>query len=330
MKAKSKFSTPAPADLTPEQTASSEIRKHYYLDRYVVIAPKRNLKPDSFGGVSSPHKIETASSPAIENDPSIYEVKDKAGRWQVKVIDNLYPALSLDNPKAYGKQEIVIETPEHNLEFSELSIPHIEQIFQVYAHRIKALNDIKDIRYVSVFKNDGPRAGASIAHAHSQIAAVPIIPPHLASESAQIEAYRSKYESCPHCDVINWETQQKVRVIQEDKHLLAISPYAGRYPFGAWLMPRRHVTNFTELAPEELHSMAVILKKITSALDKAGISFNFFLHDSLPEFQNHFILQVEPRGTPWAGFEISTGLIINPVAPEYAASWYRAEASNKK
>jgi len=309
----------------PSRPGNSEIRKHYFLDRYVVIAPKRNLRPDSFAVATGEHKTETSTSRAIEKDPAIFEIKGPDKKWQVKAIDNAYPALSLDNPKAFGKQEIIIETPDHNVEFSELPIAQIERVFEAYINRTTTLKKLHGIRYVSVFKNDGPKAGASIAHAHSQVAAVPIVPPHIVSEAEQIQAYMIEHQTCPHCDVISWERQQKVRVIFEDKHILAISPYATRYPFGVWILPKMHKSNFSELSGDERHSIATILKKITASLDTANISFNYFLHDSLDGFNHHFILQVEPRVTIWAGFEVATGLIINPVPPEYAAMWYNGK-----
>lgn len=322
---KSRVKTTAPDEAASPAT-TSEIRKHYFLDRYVVIAPKRKLRPDSFADDKSLHNSETKTSPAIERDPAVFELTDSAGRWQVKVIDNAFPALSLDNPKAYGKQELVIETPKHNTEFSQLPVEQIERIFDCYIARERELAKLPGIKYVSIFKNDGPKAGASIAHAHSQIVAWPLIPPDVEAEARVVEAYRSTHGTCAHCDVISWERRQKVRIIAEDEHIVAVSPYATRVPFGAWLMPKTHRTNFAELTPGERRSLAAFIKKMTISLDHSKISFNFFLQNSLPRYQHHFVLRLEPRVTIWAGGEFSTGIVFNPVSPEYAARWYRGEA----
>lgn len=308
------------------KSSDNEIRRHYYLNRYVIIAPSRKLRPDSFAGVAAAHTTETPTSPAIELDSSIFEIKDESGKWAVKVVDNLFPALTLDNPKSYGKHEIIVETPEHNQEFSQLSLIQIERVFQAYQSRLQALLKLKGIRYVALFKNDGPRAGASIAHAHSQVMALPIVPPLLQDEADAIEAYQRENDSCPHCDVIAWEAQQKVRLIYQDKHLVALSPYAADYPFAVWVVPKRHLGSFGEFKHAELKSLAVILKKITSQLDLARLSFNFFLHESPASYHHHFYLKIEPRLTVWAGLELSTGMVINPVTPEYAALWYRGKA----
>jgi UDPglucose--hexose-1-phosphate uridylyltransferase len=314
-----------PAKSKPMAAGSSEFRRHYYLNRYVIIAPKRNLRPDSFSVATVPHTTETSTSPAIEKDPSVFEIMDANGKWAVKVVNNLYPAVDPTNPQAYGKHEVIIETPEHNVEFSELPVAQIERIFQAYQARSKALMRMKGIRYVAIFKNDGPRAGASIAHAHSQVVALPMVPPLIQDEADAIAAYMGEHETCPHCDIISWEDQQKVRVIFEDKNAVAISPYAASFPFAAWIMPREHVSRFSDLNRSQLHSYAVIMKKLTASLDVSQLSFNFFLHDSLQKNSHHFYIKIEPRATTWAGLELSTGIVINPVPPEYAALWYQGK-----
>lgn len=307
---------------TITSTEGGEIRKHYFLDRYVIIAPKRGKRPDAFANPET-HSSETAASPAIESEPAIFQIKDGNGDWQVKVIDNLFPALSLDSPQAFGKQEIVIETPHHNQEFSQLSLEHIGQIFKTYTTRAEALRKIEGIAYVAVFKNDGPKAGATIAHAHSQIVALPLVPPIVETEAIAFEQYRMRHGACPVCDILAWEKQQNERVIYEDDHLQAICPYAGTAPYGVWIIPKQHQPSFCDLGSGELKSFAEILRIVAKQLDKYGISFNFFLQDSLAGQDHHFILKVEPRPNVWGGLELSTGVVINPVPPETAADWYK-------
>lgn len=303
--------------------AESEIRKHYFLDRYVIIAPKRSLRPDDLIEKNPSHTTETAQSPVIEADKAVYEVRSPRGGWHVKVISNKFPALTLDNPKAYGQQEVVIETPEHNVELSALPASQIERVFTAYAARIAVLSQIPGIRYVSVFKNDGPNAGASIAHAHSQIIALPVIPPLVEEEAMSVQEYINENSTCPYCDIIEWERSQKVRVIAQDEHAIAFAPYASQNPYEAWILPKQHRPVFAELTKAESRSVAIMLKKITQFLDKARISYNYYLQDSLSPYQHHFSLRIEPRQTIWAGLELSTGVIINPVAPEAATEWYK-------
>lgn len=116
-----------------------------------------------------------------------------------------------------------------------------------------------------------------------------------------------------------------MRIIYEDKLMIAVSPYAAESPFAAWILPRRHIGSFVDLTTSELASCAVILKNLTAKLDHAVISYNFFLQNSLSDRHDHFVLKLEPRPNIWAGFELGTGIIINPVMPEYAALWYKGQ-----
>jgi UDPglucose--hexose-1-phosphate uridylyltransferase len=308
-----------------DSPSNSEIRKHYFLDSYVVIAPKRNLRPDSFSHLGDVHKIPNPKCPFCHNVEKGVWQTPRGKNWQVKVIRNAFPALTLDNPKAFGVQEVVINTPDHDLEFSELPAAHILQIFNAYRNRLQDLKAIDGIRYTLVFKNDGPLAGASVAHAHCQIFALPLIPPKIEQETDALNHYWDSHQACAYCDILAWETKQKARVIAEDKHFVALSPYAASYAFECWLIPRRHETEFSRLRTSELESLAVIIKKIAAKLDSASISFNYFLQESLPHQDHHFVLKVEPRTTKWAGAELGTGVIINPVTPEYATLWYQGK-----
>jgi UDPglucose--hexose-1-phosphate uridylyltransferase len=308
-----------------EPQSNSEIRRHYFLESYVIIAPDRNLRPDSFSHDGEPHKISDSKCHFCNNNErSVWQIP-KSKDWRVKVIPNAFPALSQNNPKAFGAQEIVINTSDHNLEFSDLPVDQIEEVFAAYRSRIAYLRDLESIRYVLVFKNDGPVAGASVAHAHCQIFGLPLVPPQIEAESDALNHYWDDKNSCAYCDIVKWEDGNKVRIIFEDKNFIALSPYAARFAFEVWLIPRRHESSFTNLRVSELNSLAVIMKKIAAKLDNEEISFNYFLQESLANQNHHFVIKLEPRTTKWAGAELGTGVIINPVTPEYAALWYQGK-----
>lgn len=167
------------------------MRKDYFVDSYVIIAPKRHLRPQDFTGTA--HRlVETADSPRLDLQPAIDSVRDRNGNWKTKVVDNTFPALTLDNPLAFGKQEIVIDTPLPNTPMGKLGLGQFIAILKTYQKRTVALSKIRGIRYVTVFKNDGIRAGASLAHSHSQIFATPMIPPKITRISNAVEAYFQK------------------------------------------------------------------------------------------------------------------------------------------
>jgi UDPglucose--hexose-1-phosphate uridylyltransferase len=306
-------------------SSASEIRKHYFLDSYVIIAPGRAHRPDAPTGHGEDHLTEKPGGSGIEDALAIIEIPGPDGNWAVKVVTNKFPAVSPEWPKAFGYHEIVVDTPAHSTEFSSLPIWHIELILQAYRRRITSLLQLNTINYVSVFKNDGRSAGASLNHSHSQIVALPLIPPAIQAEANGAQAHRSQHEgNCPWCDAIAWELNQKVRIIYEDNYIVAFAPYASRAGYEAWILPRHHRHRLADLKPDETHSLAVVLKLITSHLDSIQLSYNLILQDALPDTDDHFSIKIQPRWSLWAGFELGTDIIINTIAPEAAAIWYKS------
>lgn len=305
----------------------SEIRKDYFLDRYVIIAPKRSKKPKK-----TLIKRDVLSDsecffcrPQVDDPQKQIQIKDykvKKREWEVKVIGNLYPALTLDNLRAYGEQEIVIETPKHGIEIHELSLDHIVRIIDVYIDRYKYLKKTPGICHTQIFKNEGGRAGASIPHTHSQIISLPMVPPKVLKESLAINSYIDKTGSCPHCDIIKSESGGP-RAILDDGHFFVLAPYASESPYGAWFMPKRHINSIEQLNKAEKMSLAKALKKILSKLDEIDVSYNYFIQNSVDDFDHHMLIKLAPRPNVWAGLELGTGVIINSVTPEEAAKFYK-------
>lgn len=304
----------------------SEIRKHYFLDRYVIFSPKRNLRPQKISEEDKARKMAIKESCFFCPEELKEEIKFQIGKgknWEVAVVPNKFPALTLENKKAYGVQEVIIETPEHNRELPDLSVEHIAKVLEVYDQRLDVLAKIEGIKYVFVFKNDGGKAGASVPHAHSQVYALPIIPPEIQGVSDAVDEYMIKNKSCAFCDIIKKEKEEKTRVAYENKDFIAICPYAGSAPYGVWILPKKHIRSIQYLNKSEIKNLAVTLKHILSKLDDIDIAYNYFLHNSLDNEGHHFRLKVVPRLTIWAGLELGTGVIINPVFPEDAAAFYR-------
>lgn len=298
-----------------------QLRKDYFLDNYVVIAPGRSQRPEKYKIPVREH--EAPGDPDIVQERGLYQLKNQAGEWLVKVIANKYPALALDTPEAFGKQEVIIETPEHDVDFSALSLLQIERIFSVYSKRAAAMYHIPGIRYVSVFKNDGSRAGASIRHAHSQIIGLPVIPPALQAEAAAAAAYATEHGRSVYGDIIRWEQAKRQRIVYEDAHIIALAPYASKNAYELWILPKSDTATFAALTNVERRAIATILKNACSFLDSKEINYNFFLQDAVMHEQQRFILKLEPRKSVWAGLELATGVIVNPVSPEQAAKEYK-------
>ena len=173
-----------------------------------------------------------------------------------------------------------------------------------------------------IFKNDGGVAGASLKHAHSQIFATQFLPPHLFDKSQRQQAYKLKHGHCVYCDVIAKESKGP-RLVYRDKNVVAFTPYASMFNYEIWIMPIKHRDNITELTESEMKSFAKILKHVLGKIGQLDLPYNFYFHQVINDNDQHLYMKIVPRGSVWAGVEIGSGLIINPIDPDEAASFYR-------
>ncbi len=307
------------------ENKSSQLRKHYYLDDYVLISPARSKRPQELTGEVLSQK--TDKKHPIEKNRSVYEVKTRKSKlsikrdWQVKVVNNDYPSYTPKNPDAAGKQEVVLETPKEKTPFAQLSVNEIYQVFKTYQQRSKALK--KKYGYVSIFKNHGYRAGASLAHTHSQVIASKVIPPQVLRERKALSKYQVEHRTSALCDVIRWELNQEKRVVAHTRHTTTICPFASKNPLEAWIIPNRQAHSITDLNDKELKSLADHLKGVVLALHDNSIDYNYHLQEGVAGDYNHLFIKVEPRINIPGGYELNTGIYVNQVSPEYACKWYR-------
>lgn len=304
----------------------SEIRKDYIQDKYVIIAPRRSRRPNDV--TTRPDQSSKQFDEACQFCPTkLQGIKGlhhlgTAKNWRVKVLANKFPAVTLDNPRAYGQQEVVIETPDHTRELEDLPLEHISDLLTVYADRTKAITKNKKIEYILIFKNNGGTAGASLQHAHSQIFATNFLPPHLVDKSQRQQAYKLDKGTCVYCDVIKKE-KISPRLVWQDKNVIAFTPYASMFNYEIWIMPKRHIDNITELTSAEKLSWAKILKHSLKKISQLNLPYNYYFHQVINDEDQHLYMKIVPRGSVWAGVEVGSGLIINPIAPEEAAKFYR-------
>jgi UDPglucose--hexose-1-phosphate uridylyltransferase len=274
-----------------------ELRKDYLEDRYAVIAPVRAKR---FG-------------------------KDRACPFcnsTTRVLVNKYPAFSPSYPKAYGRQEVVIDTPKHDALLADLSVGQIADLVGIYGERLKEMKKDKRIKQVIVFKNHGVEAGASKVHEHSQIIGMEFISPHLEDKMHREHIYQAKTGRCPYCDIIKNEAKSS-RLIISDRNVFAFAPFASQYAYEARIFPRRHLDNVSDLTNAERESMAHALKGILLGLKELGMPYNFYMHERVMDRDQHFYIKVAPRGARLGPVEIGMGFNINPVSPEDAAHFYR-------
>ena len=309
----------------------NEIRKDYILERYVIIATDRAKRPAQF--IKQKQKTTKGTCffcPGNEHltPPEIDRI-EKNNKWLIRCFPNKFAATTTKgNPKiktkglvhadAFGKHEVISETPNHKQQLSDLPIIHIKLVLEMYTRRLLNLSKIDGIKFVSIFKNKGKEAGASLPHAHTQIIAynkVPIL--------IQEEIKASKKEGkCQYCLIIRKEKKSK-RIIKENKNFISFTPYASRFPFEAWIFLKKHKTSITDLNKNELIDLARQLKSILSKLKKLNAPYNFYIHYAPGRTDLHFHIEIAPRLSTFGGFEFSTDTIINVMSPEKAATFYR-------
>jgi len=313
----------------------NELRRDYFLDRFVIIAVGRAKRPNDYvhiGSVEADTGRGCFFCPGSENQtpPEISRLEED-GKWIMRVFPNKFPAVSPeDGPDtgimmpAYGRHEVVVESPEHGKTVADLSIERIVSLLKVYSGRVEAMLADPKIEYVMVFKNHGRAAGASLAHTHTQIISLPVVPNLVREEVEAAGRYHQERGTCPLCDA--WVKEMNgPRRVWEDDYAAVFTPYASRNPFESWIMPKRHIKALNELDADERKSLASGLKLVLSKL-KAGLNdppYNMYLHVSPGEDDLHMHFEVLPRLSTWAGFELGSGIIINTMAPETAAEFLR-------
>ncbi len=302
-----------------------EIRKDYFKDDYVIIAPNRARRPletKVAAAVLEDNKICHFCPDNFHGETITYQDNGYNNEWEIVAVINKFAALNLNNNSAYGQTEVIIETRRHGMDINDFSVEHIVRVLNAYINRYTALRSMDGIKHVVIFKNEGGKAGASIAHTHSQVYALPILPAKIENEAKAYAKYRLEHDNCPYCDIIKLEAERP-RVIWQDDNVFVLSPYASDSPYGAWLMPKRHIRLISELTHSEKESFATAMRLVLGTLDKYGIAYNYFVENAVNDEDYHMHIKLAPRPNVWAGLELGTGVIINPIPPEYAARIYR-------
>ncbi|MEZ5420173.1 MAG: hypothetical protein R2708_22915, partial [Vicinamibacterales bacterium] len=221
--------------------------------------------------------------------------------------------------------EVVVETPRHDASWFTMSVEDLTRVFTAWRDRMADLRQDGRLRAAVAFKNQGAEAGARLTHPHSQVVAMPLVPPALVRELEAARRHHTATGGCLFCDLIGQERAAGERVIGEAAGCLALAPYASRTPFEAWLLPVRHGARFDRTTPEDLAGLATLLHRLLASMAREleHPAFNAVLHsapfDEPADGGYHWHLEVVPRVLRSTGLDVGAGLSINPVAPEKAA-----------
>ncbi|MFH1454296.1 MAG: galactose-1-phosphate uridylyltransferase [Armatimonadota bacterium] len=329
-----------------------ELRKNIITREWVIISKERSIRPEEFK--KNHVKIVTDKEEILKKCPFcpgnesmtpdiILSYKNGKSKnkydWDVRVVPNKYPALvSRGELKKHsegvyvisngvGEHEVIIESPDHFTDITLMDLNQIESIITVYYKRYTELSNRKNLRHIIIFRNHGPEAGTSLSHPHSQLIATPVIPKDVFLDIKGATLYYEYEEDCPYCRIIQFEDQAGERKVCENDSFISICPFFSKYPFEIWILPRKHDSSFACSTQKQRKDLAWILKETLLRLSKclSDPSYNLTLHSLMvPEKHSdsyHWHLQITPRITTPAGFELGTGMYINTTAPEEAAKF---------
>jgi UDPglucose--hexose-1-phosphate uridylyltransferase len=331
-----------------------EYRRDPVTGRWVIIAPERSRRPLGLASTKPHPRLDAerdtcpfCSGRESRSPPELFAIR-KAGTqpdtpgWSLRVVPNKFPAvrdmtvnlsngygMQLESLPGFGLHEVVIECPRHISNPAHLTDAELGQVFVAYRERIAALTRDSRVKFVSVFKNVGAEAGASLAHSHSQVVAIPMVPEVVQTEITGAKESFAATGHCLFCEMIERECREKVRIVAETPRFVAFTPYASRFAYEIWVLPRTHASHYETLSDADANELASLLRSILGKLDAVLTypAYNYFLHTGparevlMAEY--HWHLELFPRTSRVAGFEWASGCFINAVPPEQAASELR-------
>ncbi|MDE2572787.1 MAG: galactose-1-phosphate uridylyltransferase, partial [bacterium] len=305
-----------------------ELRKDPITSRWVIIATERAARPSDYAVERELPRTEPCPlCPGNEalTPPEVLAFREHGSAangsgWWVRCVPNKFPALASGHPSrsgvgiydamnGVGRHEVIVESPEHEANLATMALEQIEEILWAYRDRHLRLAGGENLRYVLIFKNHGRAAGATLEHPHSQVIATPIVPRAVAEQIEGAKAYYGFRERCVWCDVVAQDRADGERVVGENEQFVALAPFASRFPFETWVMPRDHRPSFSAIGRGEIGQLAALLSNVMRRMHAAlgDPPYNFILQTAPLVFERerepyfHWHIQIVPRLTSIAG-----------------------------
>jgi UDPglucose--hexose-1-phosphate uridylyltransferase len=335
----------------------AELRRDVIGGHWVIVAPERAARPMPAVNRPRTEPLEPADDPfaegrELETPHETFAVRDAGTHpdqpgWRVRVVPNKFPAVRPDAPvappdvtppaegdglyelaAAVGRHEVVVECPHGETDLARLPVSQVAEVLRAYRERMAAMSRDGRPGHALVFKNHGTAAGASLAHSHSQIIALPFVMPLVRRELDGAAAFHREHGRCVFAELLRRERIAGTRIVRESARFVALCPYAGRFPYETWIIPKASGSHFESADPDDLPELADVLRDMLARLADAadGPAYNYYLHsapfgEEAPWYRWH--IEVAPRIAGIAGFELGGGTFVNLVAPEVAAAALR-------
>lgn len=328
----------------------SELRHNRLTGEWVIIAPERAKRGGSLAAAVARPEIPAFLAtcpfcPGNEGDAADerYRATDDDGRWELRSVVNKFSVLSPSGDVAVagcrgadeetvngvGLHEVLVESPQHDRPIALLPAAHTRRILDAYLHRFREFYADPRVRHVIVFKNHGAEAGASQQHPHSQIVGLPIVPGQVVERLERARRTHAETGRCLACAHIVQEREQACRIVLENEHFIAFIPYAALSPYHLWIFPKVHAACFAELPAATVPALAEILHTVLGKIHGmlADPPFNLVIRSLGPQEKDaayfHWYISIVPRVNRTAGFELGTGMYVNPSSPEDRAQALR-------
>ena len=332
-----------------------QLRQDPATREWIIIAAERAKRPHEFRKAA---EQKTAAPPPFSPDcpfcpgnetktpPEIHALREstpgKGSAWKVRVVPNKFAALvpegSLDRRveagffrvmDGFGHHEVVIETPHHDKSLALLSQEEVLDVILTFRLRYQALRKMPGVEAIIIFENHGLSAGTSLEHPHSQIAAIPVIPNRMRTRFESALRYYDDLHHCVYCDMLAKEVQIGERIVEAGDDFVVINPYASIQPFETWIVPTRYRSSFGNISDEDCVQLAAVLRRTLRRL-YFGLNnpdYNLIINNApvADENKKYYLwhIQIIPRLTMRAGFEIGSGIYITTVFPEETAKYLR-------
>jgi UDPglucose--hexose-1-phosphate uridylyltransferase len=332
-----------------EESNMPELRQNFFTKEWVIIATERAKRPEDLAthrpAQVVPSFLESCPfCPGNESKtpPEVIRFLAEGGdSWAVRVIPNKFAALSSAaqptrslrhlrrRVEGFGFHEVIIDGPDHAGCMAMLPDAHVAILLGAYKERYNKLSLDPRITHVTIFKNHGSDAGASLQHPHSQLIATPVIPSQVRHRLHEALRHYDDAGECMFCHNVEREMEEQTLVVIKSEHFLALEVFASATPFATHIFPLRHMATFGEIKEAEIvdlaHVLRTLLAKIYVGLENPDLNFTIRSGpcDYVGARHFHWYVSIIPRLTRVAGFELGSGMFINTVLPESAAEFLR-------
>ncbi len=289
------------------------IREDPLTDDRCIIASVRKKRPQIFREVVEEEPFQCPFCPGNEalTPSELFAIRDGKS-WIVRVIPNKFSAIP-------NMHDVVVDSPFHTDDLD--AIEHFDKVLETYKERMIHYYNSDSVRYVSVFRNRGKTAGASIPHPHSQVLALPFYPKRYIREKEKYERENKNIME----ELIKKELDLQERVLSVSRHFCVLMAYAPSTPYEVWIVPKEKISSF--IYEENFSELAGLLKETVSLLKAylgESLPYNLTLQSAPPwDRDYHYYIRIMPRISVFGGFELETENIIVSVAPEEAAAELR-------